>query len=247
MTATQAARTRAPAVAPRTSPPAPVTVVNAAAAELGRNCKTESTLAGSSAPARVGQHHDAGDQDADAAGRAAQQDPQTEADQRDRGEVSGHPEHRAQDAGVGERDGRPVTGGEDSHADTEGGQDTDQCRGKHDAGEHDGLGDDDLPAPRHGRDGERDHARAVLAGAGEGAQDADQEHRAKSAPVRTVDSGSPLPNPPPSPAVVTEPVDTAAAIAPRPTSTTTTPPMPIQVLRRVRSLIHSEWIARPSV
>ena len=41
---------------------------------------------------------------------------------------------------------------------------------------------------------------------------------AKSAPVRTVESGSPLPNPPPSSGVVTEPVDTAAAIALRPTS-----------------------------
>ena len=70
---------------------------------------------------------------------------------------------------------------------------------------------------------------------------------AKSAPVRTVETGSLLPNPPPSSEVVTEPVDTAAAIAPRPTSRTTTAPMPIQVLRRVRSLIHSERIARPRV
>ena len=45
------------------------------------------------------------------------------------GEVAGHPEHRAQDAVVGERHGGAVTGGEDSHADTEGGQDTDQCCG----------------------------------------------------------------------------------------------------------------------
>ncbi len=49
--------------------------------------------------------------------------------ERDRGEVAGHPEHRAQDAVVGERNGGAVTGREDSHADTEGGQDTDQCRG----------------------------------------------------------------------------------------------------------------------
>ena len=52
--ATQPARTRAPAVAPRTLSPARVTVVNAAAAELGRNCRTGSRLAGSRAPARVG-------------------------------------------------------------------------------------------------------------------------------------------------------------------------------------------------
>ena len=67
------------------------------------------------------------------------------------------------------------------------------------------------------------------------------------APVRTVDSGSSLAKPPPSSAVVTEPVDTAAAMAPTPMRMRTTPPMPIRVLRRVRSLIHSEWIARRRV
>jgi hypothetical protein len=70
---------------------------------------------------------------------------------------------------------------------------------------------------------------------------------AKSAPVRTVESGSLPLNPGPSCGAVTEPVDTAAEIAPSATSTTTTAPMPIQVLRRLRSLIHSERIARPRV
>ena len=52
--ATHAARTSAPAVEPRTLWPAADTVVNAAAAELGRNCRTECRLAGSSAPASAG-------------------------------------------------------------------------------------------------------------------------------------------------------------------------------------------------
>ena len=76
----------------------------------------------------------------------------------DRGEVAGHSEQRAQDAGVGEGHGGAVASGEDAHAHGEHGEDSDHCRGEYDSGEHDGLGDDDLPAPRHGGDGDGDHA-----------------------------------------------------------------------------------------